>query len=171
MCRFVDFSQDKNKFCGNTATGERYYCVPRVYDPMPSWLFHNNGDGTFTDVSKESDIAKYLGKAWGVVACDINNDGNMDLFVANDTVANFLLLNDGKGKFVDIGTEAGSRTARKVALDQAWASTPPTTMATDGRIFSSRMLIVKCILFTAIITTIHSTTRPCQPALERLRFL
>jgi hypothetical protein len=107
VCRFVDYNQGKNKFCGNTATGERYYCVPRVYDPMPSWLFHNNGDGTFSDVSKESDIAKYLGKAWGVVACDINNDGNMDLFVANDTVANFLLANDGKGKFVDVGTEAG----------------------------------------------------------------
>jgi hypothetical protein len=107
VCRFVDYNQEKNKFCGNAATGERYYCVPRVYDPTPSWLFHNNGDGTFTDVSKDSDIAKYLGKAWGVVACDINNDGNMDLFVANDTVANFLLANNGKGKFVDVGTEAG----------------------------------------------------------------
>ena len=107
VCRFVDFSKGKNKFCGNSATGERYYCVPRVYDPMPSWLFHNNGDGTFTDVSKESGIAQYLGKAWGVVACDINNDGHMDLFVANDTVGNFLLLNKGNGKFIDIGTEAG----------------------------------------------------------------
>jgi hypothetical protein len=107
VCRFVDFSKEKNKFCGNSATSERYYCVPRVYDPMPSWLFHNNGDGTFTDVSKQSGIAEYLGKAWGVVACDINNDGNMDLFVANDTVANFLLVNNGKGKFRDIGTEAG----------------------------------------------------------------
>lgn len=107
VCRFVDFNKEKNKFCGNTATRERYYCVPRVYDPMPSWLFHNNGDGTFTDVSKQSGIAQYLGKAWGVVACDINNDGNMDLFVANDTVGNFLFSNSGTGKFTDIGTEAG----------------------------------------------------------------
>ncbi len=107
VCRFVDFSKGKNKFCGNSATRERYYCVPRVYDPMPSWLFHNNGDGTFTDVSKESGIAQYPGKAWGVVACDINNDGHMDLFVANDTVGNFLLLNQGNGRFTDIGTEAG----------------------------------------------------------------
>jgi enediyne biosynthesis protein E4 len=107
VCRFVDFSKGKNKFCGNSATRERYYCVPRVYDPMPSWLFHNNGDGTFTDVSKESGIAQYPGKAWGVVACDINNDGHMDLFVANDTVGNFLLLNQGNGHFTDIGTEAG----------------------------------------------------------------
>jgi len=107
VCRFVDFSKEKNKFCGNPATNERYYCVPRVYDPMPSWLFHNNGDGTFTDVSKDSGIAQYMGKAWGVVACDVNNDGHMDLFVANDTVANFLLLNKGNGQFIDIGTEAG----------------------------------------------------------------
>jgi len=107
VCRFVDFSKEKNKFCGNTATGERYYCVPRVYNPMASRLFHNNGDGTFIDVSTDSGIAQYLGKAWGVVTCDINNDGNMDLFVANDTVANFLLVNDGKGKFTDIGVEAG----------------------------------------------------------------
>src|SRR5439155_1586019 len=74
ICRFVDFDKSKNKFCGNPQTGQRYYCIPRVYDPMPSWLFHNNGDGTFTDVSHESGISKSLGKAWGVVACDINND-------------------------------------------------------------------------------------------------
>jgi enediyne biosynthesis protein E4 len=107
VCQFVDFTKEKNQFCGNSATQERYYCVPRVYAPMPSWLFHNNGDGTFTDVSQKSGIANYPGKAWGVVACDINNDGRMDLFVANDTAANFLLRNEGNGKFVDIATEAG----------------------------------------------------------------
>jgi len=106
ICRFVDFDKAKNLFCGNQQTGERYYCIPRVYNPMPSWLFHNNGDGTFTDVSQESGIAKSLGKAWGVVACDINNDGRMDLFVANDTVANFLFLNRGNGKFEEIGLQA-----------------------------------------------------------------
>jgi enediyne biosynthesis protein E4 len=106
ICRFVDFDKSKNKFCGDRATGDRYYCIPRVYEAMPSWLFHNNGDGTFTDVSRESGIAKSLGKAWGVVACDINNDGWMDLFVANDTVANFLFLNRGKGKFEEAGLQA-----------------------------------------------------------------
>lgn len=106
VCRFVDFDKSKNKFCGNHETGERYYCIPRVYDPMPSWLFHNNGDGTFTDVSKQSDIGKSMGKAWGVVATDINNDGWMDLFVANDTTANFLFANRGKGRFEEIGLQA-----------------------------------------------------------------
>jgi hypothetical protein len=107
VCRFVDFDKSKNKFCGNLKTSERWYCIPRVYDPMPCWLFRNNGDGTFTDVSKESGIAGSLAKAWGVVACDINNDGLMDLFVANDTVANFLFMNRGKGHFEETGLLAG----------------------------------------------------------------
>ena len=107
VCRFVDFDKSKNKFCGNEMTHERYYCIPRVYPPMRSWLFHNNGDGTFRDVSRESGIANVLGKAWGVVATDINNDGWMDLFVANDTVANFLFLNKGNGKFSEIGLDSG----------------------------------------------------------------
>jgi enediyne biosynthesis protein E4 len=106
VCRFVDFSKEKNKWCGSRETNQRWYCIPRVYDPMPCWLFHNNGDGTFTDVSKESGIAKSLAKAWGVVACDINNDGWMDLFVANDTIENFLFVNR-KGRFEETGLTAG----------------------------------------------------------------
>src|SRR6266702_4654090 len=107
VCRFVDFDKSRNKFCGNEKTGERFYCIPRVYPPAASRLFHNNGDGTFTDVSRESGIAKALGKAWGVVATDLNNDGWMDLFVANDTVANFLFVNKGNGRFEEMGLEAG----------------------------------------------------------------
>src|SRR5439155_12790699 len=93
VCRFVDFDRYKNKFCGNEKNGERFYCIPRAYSPAASWLFYNNGDGTFTDVSRESGIYKARGKAWGVVATDINNDGWMDLFVSNDTVPNFLFVN------------------------------------------------------------------------------
>ena len=107
VCRFADFDKSRNVHCGSSETGTRYYCKPNVYKPMPSWLFHNNGDGTFTDVSQTSGIAKSLGKAWGVVAVDINNDGSMDLFVANDTAPNFLFANRGKGKFEDIGFLAG----------------------------------------------------------------
>ncbi|MGC1906188.1 MAG: CRTAC1 family protein [Candidatus Acidiferrum sp.] len=105
--QFVDFSKEKNKPCGVHEDGLRHYCIPQIYQPMPSWLFHNNGDGTFTDVSKSSGIVSHPGKVWGVVACDVNNDGRMDLFVSNDTVANFLFVNDGKGKFSETGTEAG----------------------------------------------------------------
>ena len=105
--RFVDFSKEINKPCGIHDDGRRHYCIPKIYSPMPSWLFHNNGDGTFTDVSKESGIASHLGKVWGVVATDINNDGRMDLWVSNDTVPNFLFVNRGKGKFEEIATTAG----------------------------------------------------------------
>jgi enediyne biosynthesis protein E4 len=104
-CRFVDFDKAKNRPCG--PDGKPEYCIPRLYQPTASWLFHNNGDGTFTDVSKASGIGKYLGKAWGVVATDINNDGRMDLFVANDTAPNFLFVNRGGGCFEEIGTQAG----------------------------------------------------------------
>jgi len=105
VCRFVDFDKAKNLPCA--AGDSPGYCIPRLYKPMPSWLFHNNGDGTFTDVSKASGIGSFLGKAWGVVATDINNDGRMDLFVANDTVQNFLFANRGGGKFEEIGAPAG----------------------------------------------------------------
>jgi hypothetical protein len=107
VCRFADYSKSKLKFCGDTLTGERHYCIPSIYDAMPCWLFHNNGDGTFADVSREAGISQSLAKAWGVVAADINNDGRMDLFVTNDTVPNFLFVNRGKGRFEETGLLAG----------------------------------------------------------------
>jgi hypothetical protein len=107
VCRFVDFSKELNKPCGIHDDGQRHYCIPQIYSPMASWLFHNNGDGTFTDVSKQSGVANHLGKAWGVVATDINNDGLMDLWVSNDTVADFLFVNKGSGKFEEAADAAG----------------------------------------------------------------
>jgi len=109
--RFVDFDKSKHHNCGapnNPALkGMNEYCYPRLYAPMASWLFHNNGDGTFTDVSQKMGIADSPGKSWGVVATDVNNDGWMDLFVANDTVANFLFMNRGGRKFEEVGVSAG----------------------------------------------------------------
>ena len=107
VCRFADFSKEKNVWCGGHGPGERYYCKPNVYRPVPSWLFHNNGDGTFTDVTRESGIAASLAKAWGVVAADLNNNGRMDLFVGSDTAPNPLFVNQGGGRFVDNGLLAG----------------------------------------------------------------
>ena len=103
LCSFVEFGTTKNVVCGDNKLGRRYYCIPRVFNPTASLLFHNNGDGTFTEVSKGTDIAKAMGKALGVVATDLNNDGRTDLFVANDTVQNFLFMNRGKNKWDEIG--------------------------------------------------------------------
>ena len=111
VARFVDFDKSKHHNCGApnipAIKGMNEYCYPRVYTPMPSWLFHNNGDGTFTDVSQKMGISDNPGKSWGVVATDINNDGWMDLFVANDTVANFLFMNRGGKRFDEVGFTAG----------------------------------------------------------------
>ena len=111
VCRFVDFSKEKHHRCGApnlpALAGQNEYCYPRIYSPMPSWLFHNNGDGTFTEVSQKVGIADNPGKSWGVVATDINNDGWIDLAVANDTVANFLFVNRAGKRFEEIGFTAG----------------------------------------------------------------
>ncbi len=103
LCSFVQFGLNKHIFCGDNKLGRRYYCIPRVFKPSSSLLFRNNGDGTFTETGKGTDIEKALGKALGVVATDVNNDGLMDLFVANDTVQNFLFINRGKGKWEEAG--------------------------------------------------------------------
>jgi len=97
VCSFVDYSGVRKLECGNNKIGKNYYCVPRVFKPTASFLYHNNGDRSFTEVSKGTAIAQALGKGLGVVATDINNDGWSDLFVANDTVQNFLYVNRGPG--------------------------------------------------------------------------
>lgn len=107
VCQFAKFSKELNVWCGGHGPGQRYYCKPTMYKPMPNWLFHNNGDGTFTDVSRESGIAASPNKAWGVVAADVNNDGRLDLFVGSDTTPNPLFINQGGGKFVDNSLLAG----------------------------------------------------------------
>jgi hypothetical protein len=104
---FVFYDKTQNPLCTDETLKRRYYCVPRLFKPTPSRLFHNNGDGTFKDVSRESGIADHPGKSFGAVATDINNDGLMDLFVANDTMPNFLFVNKGAGKFEEVGLSAG----------------------------------------------------------------
>jgi hypothetical protein len=106
VCSFVEWSGVKTNLCGSNKLGRNFYCIPRVFKPTPSLLFHNNGDGTFTEVSQGTDIHRALGKALGVVATDVNNDGLMDLFVANDTVQNFLFMNRGHGKWEEIALPA-----------------------------------------------------------------
>ena len=115
VAQFVDYSSLKTCGLANSYGGkvdgltdaQSYYCIPRIFNPMPGHLYRNDGGGRFTDVSRETDILSSLGKGFGVVATDINNDGFMDLFQANDTVANFLFVNRGGKKFEEIGLQAG----------------------------------------------------------------
>ncbi len=107
VAKFVQYDKSQAALCPPDAQGRRNYCVPRFFKPAPSQLFHNNGNATFTDVSKASGILALPGKSFGAVATDVNNDGLMDLFVANDTLPNFLLINKGGGKFADVGLAAG----------------------------------------------------------------
>jgi hypothetical protein len=104
---FVFYDKSQNPLCTDTTLKRRYYCVPRLFKPQASHLFRNNGDGTFQDVSRTSGIADFPGKSFGAVATDVNNDGRMDLFVANDTMPNFLFVNKDGGKFEEVGLAAG----------------------------------------------------------------
>jgi hypothetical protein len=95
VCSYIDYGKAEHFLCDDNRSGVRYYCVPRVFKGTSSFLYHNNGDGTFTPVHRGTDIGISMGKALGVVATDINNDGWLDLFVANDSVQNFLFVNRG----------------------------------------------------------------------------
>ena len=107
VCSFVRYDQSLSRLCFDHLRKRTYYCLPTLFDPTPSHLFRNDGNGRFTDVSRESGIAGHPGKAFGVVATDVNNDGHLDLFVANDTVADFLFVNQGNGTFREMGLWAG----------------------------------------------------------------
>jgi hypothetical protein len=83
------------------------YCAPLDFLGMPNILYRNNGDGTFTDVSEQSHISKYVGKGMSLAFADYDNDGFTDVFVANDTFENYLLHNNGDGTFTNVAPLAG----------------------------------------------------------------
>jgi hypothetical protein len=87
--------------------GKLTYCHPRGYPGLPNHLFHNNHDGTFTDVSTSSGIAASIGRGMGLAFGDFNDDGLIDVFVANDSTPNFLFQNLGDGKFKEIALDVG----------------------------------------------------------------
>jgi len=106
-----------------TYLGVHVYPGPLEFPPEPDHLFRNNGDGTFTDVSRASGVGALAATGMGMVCADYDNDGATDVFVANDVMANFLWRNDGKGNFQEVGLLAG------VAYDAA--GTPHSNMGVD----------------------------------------
>jgi enediyne biosynthesis protein E4 len=106
VCNYVDFTIQGNRACVSPA-GQSDYCTPKAYHAVPSRLFRNLRNGRFEDVSEPSGINRSYGPALGVVCADFNADGRTDIYIANDTAANLLWLNQGDGTFREAGLDAG----------------------------------------------------------------
>jgi len=106
VCNFVKWSPQNDVFCGRPG-GAKQYCSPVAYDGTWNTLYRNNGDGTFTDVSREVGLTSAVGKGWGVVPWDFNGDGWVDFAVANDVSANFLLVSHQGKRFTEEAVKSG----------------------------------------------------------------
>ena len=107
VVNYLDYRPADNPYCGQAKAGYRMYCHPAMFDGVADRLYRNNGDKTFTDISKQAGIANPAGKGLGVTFCDFDRDGKTDIYVANDTVRNYLYRNNGDGTFVDVAYGAG----------------------------------------------------------------
>ncbi|HAK94772.1 MAG TPA: hypothetical protein DCM87_07140 [Planctomycetes bacterium] len=105
VANYLEFSYDLH--VSTSTRGVPVYANPRYYKPEAFTLFRNNGHGTFTDVSRESGIAAHRNWGMGIVCLDYDNDGDTDIFTANDVADNFLFQNDGRGNFEEVGLIAG----------------------------------------------------------------
>ncbi|HTS63366.1 MAG TPA: CRTAC1 family protein [Candidatus Acidoferrales bacterium] len=107
VVNYVDWNPAKEPACVDPGSGQRAHCHPRFYQGLPNTLYHNNGNGTFTDVSEAAGIRQHVGKGMGVAFADYDGDGRPDIFVTNDGEPNFLFHNDGNGHFTEVGVRAG----------------------------------------------------------------
>ncbi|MBZ5580836.1 MAG: CRTAC1 family protein [Acidobacteriia bacterium] len=108
VVRYLDYDIKNAPYCGYKQEGYRMYCDPQQFDGVPAQLFHNNRDGSFTDVSVKAGVSNRAGKGLGVAVGDIDLDGWPDIFVTNDGVRNFLYHNKRDGAFQDITYTAGT---------------------------------------------------------------
>ena len=107
VLNYVDFTLNGNKPCV-APSGERDYCSPKAYRPLSARLYRNLGDGRFADVTQRAGIGAALGPGLGVNIADFNGDGWPDIYVANDSAANFLWLNKGNGTFEEAALASGA---------------------------------------------------------------
>ncbi len=105
VTRYMEWDTKHNKDCGGNF---HTYCPPEEFPATTNILYHNNGDGTFTDVSQQSGIAAKKGRGLGVAFADYDGDGFTDIFVANDGMQQYLFHNNGNGTFTELGLEAGT---------------------------------------------------------------
>ena len=114
VCNFTDFNYQEDRPPPNINSpckmkGVPIACAPEKYNGTQHLLYHNNGDGTFTDISEQAGITrKDPGRGFAVVFSDFDNDGDQDIYVANDSGPNFYYVNDGKGHFTDRSLTSGT---------------------------------------------------------------
>lgn len=108
VTNYVRFDADHPVACGENRPGYRAYCHPDSFQGASMRLYHNNGDGTFTDVTQKAGLINRDGKSLAVVLADLNGDGWPDIFIANDTQRNFLYINNGDGTLRDASYTSGA---------------------------------------------------------------
>ena len=102
------FSYENHVTCHAAGSDLQLYCGPEAYVGVRDVLYHNSGDGSFADVTESAGLLNATGKELGVVFGDVDGDGDPDLYLANDKMLNFLYLNDGSGRFEEVGYFAGA---------------------------------------------------------------
>jgi enediyne biosynthesis protein E4 len=107
VSRYVEWDFSANVFCGGHEPGYRSYCHPDQFNPISHLVFHNNGDGTFIDVSQKCGIATSRGKGLSIAINDFDGDGWPDIFIANDSVAEQLFRNKHDGTFEEVALTSG----------------------------------------------------------------
>jgi hypothetical protein len=105
VVRYLAWDFDSNIYCGDRQKGYRAYCHPDEFKPTTHLVYHNNGDGTFTDVSRTSGLGASPGKGLGIAVNDFDRDGWPDIVVANDSFPEQLFRNNRNGTFTEVGAE------------------------------------------------------------------
>jgi len=107
VTNYVAAEAKHSPFCGNARSRTRFYCHPLNFDPLPNIVYRNDGNGAFSDVSARSGVGAYRGNSLGVVIADFDGDRWPEVFVANDSVPNFLFHRAGPWRFAEIALPAG----------------------------------------------------------------
>jgi enediyne biosynthesis protein E4 len=134
VANYLDFTIAKHKECVSPVAGIAAYCHPQEYGGVADSLYRNRGDGTLEDVSAASGVSRLdEGKGFGVVALDFDDDGDSDLYVANDTTRNYLYRNEGESRLTELGVEAGVA-YNEQGLAEAGMGVDASDVDRDGRL-------------------------------------